>query len=168
MHGPDGAWHRHESGMDLEGDVLMVQHIAIVGTSICHSKMSLLQQKQHSTTVFKTNDALCKINGMASLYQPYLDRGWGLMGWNFLPHPLNRLALTIPCLLHSMLAQSHCYAETMLCSSVGYDHSNRCNQLMTLWNLVSTHRIRDTSSIGRLYHPQQGQSPIQGGRDIHQ
>ena len=61
--------------------------------------MSLLQQKQHSTTVFKTNDALCKINGMASLYQPYLDWGWGLMGWNFLPHPLNRLALTIPCLL---------------------------------------------------------------------
>ena len=23
MHSPDGAWHRHESGMDLEGDVLM-------------------------------------------------------------------------------------------------------------------------------------------------
>ena len=27
-------------------------------------------------------------------------------------------------LCHSMLAQSHCYAEAMICSSVGYDHSN--------------------------------------------
>ena len=38
---------------------------------------------------------------------------------------------------------------------------------MTLWNMVSTTLARGTTSWGRLYPPQEGSIPREGGRAVH-
>ena len=68
----------------------------------------------------------------------------------------------------SMLALSHYFGGVLIDSSVVYHQIYKCmDQLMTLWNLVPTHRMRDTTSRGRLHPPQEGLIPLEVGGAFH-